>query len=226
MRILLVEDDEALRSGLCEALEKAHFAVDALPAAEPAEHALQHVTYDLAIVDIGLPGIDGFELIRRVRRRGIEVPVLVLTARDSLEDRVVGLDHGADDYLVKPFEMPELLARMRALIRRSRASAGARLSLGPLALDLGNRSATLNGTVLELTGREWGVLEQLMLAAPKLVTKKKLADSLSQWDKEITSNAVEIYVSRLRAKLAESRIAIRTLRGIGYRIEEEDAAPD
>ncbi|KAI5914234.1 response regulator [Thauera sp. 2A1] len=226
MRILLVEDDEALRSGLCEALEKGHFAVDALPAAEPAEHALQHVTYDLAIVDIGLPGIDGFELIRRVRRRGIEVPVLVLTARDSLEDRVVGLDQGADDYLVKPFEMPELLARMRALIRRSRASAGAHLSLGPLALDLGNRSATLDGAPLELTGREWGVLEQLMLAAPKLVTKKKLADSLSQWDKEITSNAIEIYVSRLRVKLAESRIAVRTLRGIGYRIEEEDAAPD
>ncbi|MBN8440398.1 MAG: response regulator transcription factor [Thauera sp.] len=220
MRILLVEDDPALRAGLCEALEQAHFAVDPLAAAEPAEAALASTTYDLAIVDIGLPGIDGFELIRRVRRRGIALPVLVLTARDSLQDRVVGLDHGADDYLVKPFEMPELLARMRALIRRSRASTGARLSCGPLALDLIGRSATLNTVELELTGREWGVLEQLMLAAPRLVTKKKLADSLSQWDKEITPNAVEIYVSRLRAKLADGGVMIRTLRGIGYRLEE------
>ncbi|TAH42101.1 MAG: response regulator transcription factor [Betaproteobacteria bacterium] len=220
MRILLVEDDEALRSGLCEALEQAHFAVDALGAAEPAENALASTTYDLAIVDIGLPGIDGFELIRRVRRRGIGLPMLVLTARDSLEDRVVGLDQGADDYLVKPFDVPELLARMRALIRRSRASSGAQLNFGPLALDLTGRSATLEGEALELTGREWGVLEQLMLATPRLVTKKKLADSLSQWDKEITPNAIEIYVSRLRAKLADSGVVIRTLRGIGYRLED------
>ena len=221
MRVLLVEDDESLRCGLREALEQAHFAVDALAAAEPAEAVVASTTYDLAIVDIGLPGIDGLELIRRVRRRGIGLPVLVLTARDSLEDRVVGLDQGADDYLVKPFEMPELLARMRALIRRSRASTGARLSFGPLALDLASRSAVLGGAALELTGREWGVLEQLMLATPKLVTKKKLADSLSQWDKEITPNAVEIYVSRLRAKLAASGVMIRTLRGIGYRLEDD-----
>jgi DNA-binding response OmpR family regulator len=221
MRVLVVEDDEALRLGLCEALEQAHFAVDALGAAEPAERAMLSITYDLAIVDIGLPGIDGFELIRRVRRRGAGLPILVLTARDSLQDRVVGLDQGADDYLVKPFEMPELLARMRALIRRSRASAGAQLAYGPLALDLTERSATLDGASLELTGREWGVLEQLMLATPRLVTKKKLADSLSQWDREITPNAVEIYISRLRAKLAESGVMIRTLRGIGYRLEDE-----
>ncbi len=219
MRVLLVEDDETLRAALCEALEQAHFAVDALVAAEPAENAIASVAYDLAIIDIGLPGIDGIELIRRIRRRGEELPILVLTARDSLQDRVVGLDQGADDYVVKPVEVAELLARMRALIRRSRANAVATVDFGPLALDLTERSATVDGAALELTGREWAVLEQLSLATPRLVTKKKLADSLSQWDKEITPNAIEIYVSRLRAKLADSGVMIRTLRGIGYRLE-------
>ncbi|MBS0349257.1 MAG: response regulator [Proteobacteria bacterium] len=230
MRILVVEDDKTLAAGLVEGLEREGFMVDRLEAAEPAEAVLQHTAYDLAIVDIGLPGMDGLELIRRLRRRGVLTPILILTARDGLDDRVVGLDVGGDDYLVKPFLLPELLARIRALIRRSRAAASMVLSVGPLALDVQRRSATLAGTELELTGREWDVLEQLALVAPKVVAKQKLADSLSQWDKEITSNAVEIYVSRLRGKLAASGVGIRTVRGIGYRIEageagEGDAAP-
>lgn len=230
MRILVVEDDKTLAAGLVEGLEREGFMVDSLEAAEPAEAVLQHTAYDLAIVDIGLPGMDGLELIRRVRRRGVLTPILILTARDGLDDRVVGLDMGGDDYLIKPFLLPELLARARALIRRSRSAASMTLSIGTLALDLQRRSATLAGTELELTGREWGVLEQLALVAPKVVAKQKLADSLSQWDKEITPNAVEIYVSRLRGKLAASGVGIRTVRGIGYRIEageggEGDAAP-
>ncbi|WP_079432979.1 response regulator [Zoogloea sp. LCSB751] len=230
MRILVVEDDKTLAAGLVEGLEREGFMVDRLEAAEPAEAVLQHTAYDLAIVDIGLPGMDGLELIRRVRRRNVLTPILILTARDGLDDRVVGLDVGGDDYLVKPFLLPELLARIRALIRRSRAAASMMLSVGPLALDVQRRSATLAGAGLELTGREWDVLEQLALAAPKVVAKQKLTDSLSQWDKEITPNAVEIYVSRLRSKLASSGVGIRTVRGIGYRIEageagEGDAAP-
>lgn len=221
MRLLVVEDDLTLAAGLVEGLGREGFQVDHLEAAEPAEAALGHTAYDAAVVDIGLPGMDGLELIRRVRRRGLLTPVLILTARDGLDDRVVGLDVGGDDYLVKPFLLPELLARVRALIRRSRAAASMVLSLGPLALDVQGHSASLAGEALELTGREWGGLEQLVLAMPRVVAKQKLADSLSQWDKEITPNAVEIYVSRLRGKLAGSGVTVRTVRGIGYRIEEE-----
>ena len=224
MRVLVVEDDLTLAAGLVEGLERAGIRVDLLGAAEPAEGAFGLTAYDLAIVDIGLPGMDGLELIRRVRRRGVLTPILILTARDGLDDRVVGLDVGGDDYLVKPFLLPELLARVRALIRRSRAAASLVLTVGELALDIHAHSATLAGDALALTGREWNVLEQLALAVPRVVAKQKLADSLSQWDKEITPNAVEIYVSRLRAKLAGSRVGIRTVRGIGYRLEAGDAA--
>ncbi|WP_282959182.1 response regulator [Azoarcus sp. L1K30] len=209
-----------MSASLRETMELARFAVDALGRAEQAEGALELTSYDLAIVDIGLPGMDGLTLIQRLRRRGFDLPVLILTARDSLQDRVVGLDTGADDYLVKPFELPELLARVRALIRRSRAAASSVIVFGPLTLDLAAHGARLGDDTLELTGREWSVLEQLMLMAPKVVTKAKLAVSLSQWDREITPNAVEIYVSRLRAKLAGCGVHIRTVRGIGYRLEE------
>lgn len=228
MRVLVVEDDLILAEGLVEGLERGGFQVDHLGAAEPAESAMALTAYDLAVVDIGLPGMDGLELIRRLRRRGVLTPILILTARDGLDDRIVGLDVGGDDYLVKPFLLPELMARVRALIRRSRAAASLVLSTGPLTLDVHGHSATLAGAPLELTGREWDVVEQLMLAVPRVVAKQKLADSLSQWDKEITPNAVEIYVSRVRAKLAGSGVGIRTIRGIGYRIEVEagDAAAD
>jgi two-component system, OmpR family, response regulator len=219
VRILLVEDDPILAAGILEALEREQWAVDHLTAAEPAEVAIGLTTYDLAIVDIGLPGMDGLELVRRLRQRGQALPILILTARDGLQDRVAGLDLGADDYLTKPFLLPELLARLRALIRRSRANANPTLAVGPLSLDQAGHSASLGGVALELTGREWSVLEQLMLAAPRVANKARLTDSLSQWDKEITPNAVEIYVSRLRAKLGE-RMVIRTIRGIGYRLEE------
>ena len=222
MRILVVEDDVTLAIGLEEGLLREGFQVDRLAAAEPAESVLGYTAYDLAIVDIGLPGMDGLELIRRVRRRGVLTPILILTARDGLDDRVVGLDGGGDDYLVKPFLLPELLARARALIRRSRAAASLLLNVGPLSLDVQRHCATLHGAPLELTGREWAVLEQLVLALPRVVAKAKLVDSLGQWDREITANAVEIYVSRLRGKLAGSGLSIRTVRGIGYRIEVED----
>lgn len=224
MRILVVEDDDTVAAGLVEGLTAAGFTVDHAPTAETAEAALAHTAYDLALVDIGLPKMDGLELIRRLRRRGVAVPVLVLTARDAMEDRVEGLDLGADDYMTKPFLLPELLARVRALIRRSRSVASSQLALGPLVLDLGARTAHLGEVSLDLTGREWDILEQLMLAAPKVVSKQKLVESLSRWDNELTPNAVEIYVSRLRAKLETGdeppEVSIRTVRGIGYRIDD------
>ena len=220
MRILLVEDDLLLADGIREGLEKAGFTVDHLTAAEPAESALGLTHYDLTIIDIGLPKMNGHELIRRIRRRGIHLPVLILTARDGMEDRIIGLDLGADDYMVKPFHLPELLARLRALIRRSRSATSSELAAGRLTLDLGSRIAAIGATPLELTGREWEILQQLMLATPNVVAKQKLVASLSEWDNEITANAIEIYVSRLRTKLAGSGVEIRTIRGIGYRLDE------
>jgi len=221
MRILLIEDDEMVAAGISEGLQRNGFELDRLASAEHAMPALAAVAYDLAIVDLGLPGMDGMALIREMRRRGHALPVLILTARDRLEDRVEGLEGGGDDYLTKPFMLPELVARVRALIRRSRASSSSELVFGALQLDLGQRSAACAGRTLDLTGREWNVLEQMMLAAPRVVAKQKLADSLSRWDREITDNAVEIYVSRLRSKLADSGVVIRTVRGIGYRLEAE-----
>ena len=220
MRILLVEDDTMLADSVCEGLEKGGFTVDHLGAAEPAESALSLTHYDLAIVDIGLPGMSGLELIRRVRQRKLQLPVLILTARDGLDDRISGLDLGADDYMVKPFQLPELLARMRALIRRSRSAASSELVAGAIQLDLASHLVTVHGEILDLTGREWEILEQLMLASPNVVSKRKMAESLSQWENEISANAVEIYVSRLRQKLQGGGIEIRTIRGIGYRLDE------
>lgn len=219
MRILLVEDDDLLPDGLREALGQAGYEMDHLPAAEPALDALAHGMHDLAIVDIGLPGMDGLALVRRVRAAGNKIPILVLTARDGLADRVSGLNDGADDYLIKPFLLPELLARVQALIRRSQSVATSRLSAGPLMLDIAAHEAALDGEPLQLTGREWDLLLTLTLAMPRVVAKRKLADSLSRWDKEITDNAIEIYVSRVRSKLARSGVTIRTVRGIGYRLD-------
>ncbi len=220
MRILLVEDDTLLADSIREGLEKGGFAVDHLNAAEPAISALSLTHYDLAIVDIGLPGMSGLDLIRLLRQRNILVPVLILTARDWLDDRISGLDLGADDYMVKPFQLPELQARLRALIRRSRSSASSELTAGAIRLDLARRVATTSGEDLDLTGREWEILQQLMLAMPNVVNKQKMAESLSEWENEITANAVEIYVSRLRHKIQGSGIEIRTIRGIGYRLDE------
>jgi DNA-binding response OmpR family regulator len=220
MRILLVEDDQLLAEGIREGLEKRGFAVDHVTAAEPALASLELIHYDLAIVDIGLPKMNGHELIRRLRRQGIHVPILILTARDALDDRIVGLDIGADDYMAKPFHLPELLARMRALIRRSRSASSSELTAGTLQLHLALRTATINNELLELTGREWEILQQLMLASPNVVVKQKMVESLSEWDNELTLNAVETYISRLRGKLHGSGVEIRTIRGIGYRLDE------
>jgi DNA-binding response OmpR family regulator len=220
VRVLVVEDDSLVASGIKQGLEKAGYSVDHVATAEQAEAALRHTVFDLAIVDLGLPVMDGMELIRRARRTGIMVPVLILTARDTTQDRVDGLDVGADDYLAKPFDLPELTARVRALIRRSKSAASSEIVFGPLQLNLGSRTAILSGEIVDLTNREWAILEMLVLNAPGVVSKDKMLESISDWDRELTPNAIEVYILRLRNKLAPKGLNIRTVRGFGYRLDE------
>ena len=227
MRLLLVEDDVMVASGVKLGLTDAGYAVDWVGSGERAEEVLRTESFDAAIIDIGLPAMDGLELTRRLRRPDMvshAMPVLILTARDALHDRVQGLDLGADDYMVKPFELPELLARLRALLRRSQAATSAVLSFGPLELDTAGRRASVRQSdgealVIELGPREWTVLEYLLINAPKPASKDKLLQALTGWDKEITPNAVEVYVSRLRGKLEPHGVALRSIRGFGYRLE-------
>ena len=221
MRILIVEDDPTLADGLTRLLQRADYAVDCVHDGEHADHVLAAQSYDLVILDLGLPKLDGFEVIRRVRRRGATVPVLVLTAHDALADRVKGLDLGADDYLTKPFELPELEARVRALIRRGQSGGSSLLTHGPLALDTSGRRATLGNVPLELSARELGVLEVLMLRNGRVVSKEQLAEQLYGWEDEVGSNAIEVYVHRLRKKLEPAGVAIRTIRGLGYMLEKD-----
>jgi DNA-binding response OmpR family regulator len=216
----LVEDDRLVAGTVVLALSRSGYTVDHVSSAELADSALRHEEFDLAIVDIGLPGADGLQLIERVRKRGSRLPILILTARDGLADRVAGLDTGADDYLAKPFQVAELQARIRALIRRSRSIATAELIHGGLRLNLSSHAAELNGQPLELTPREWALLEALLLNIPNVLTKAALVQKLGGWKQDLTPNAIEVLVSRLRSKLDPGGIRIRTVRGIGYRLDE------
>jgi len=224
MRLLLVEDDVMVASGIKLGLSDAGYAVDWVGSAERALDVTQSESFDVAVVDIGLPLMDGLALTQVLRKNGHTMPVLILTARDALQDRVQGLDMGADDYMVKPFELPELLARLRALLRRSQAATSATLTFGPLELDTAQRQACIrppggSAQSIELGPREWTVMEYLLLQAPKPANKDKLLQALTGWDKEITPNAVEVYISRLRGKLEPHGIALRSIRGFGYRLE-------
>lgn len=224
MRLLLVEDDAPLADGLSKALRQSGYAVDWMPDGNAADTALLTQDFDLAILDLNLPGHDGFEVLRRLRARGKTFPVLILSAREETGDRVRGLDLGADDYLAKPFDLPELEARLRALIRRSGGHAGARLQLGRLCLDTVARRARVDEAPLELTAREYGLLEVLVLRAGHVVSKQQLMDSLCEWDSDMSTNALDIALHRLRRKLEETRVVIRTLRGFGYLLEESHGA--
>lgn len=219
MRLLIVEDDAVVADAVSRAMGRHGYCVDRVGSAEHAVVALHAERFDLAIVDIGLPGQDGFHFLRTVRREGRVLPILMLTARDGLSDRVKALDLGADDYLTKPFEVLELLARTRSLIRRANGVAQAQLMLGSLALDLARREATRAGMPLELTRREWSILECLVLNAGHVVSKERLLSSVAGWSDDITPNAIEVYISRLRAKLGDAA-QIRVIRGLGYRLDD------
>jgi DNA-binding response OmpR family regulator len=219
MRVLVVEDDHVVGDAVQRALSLEGYAADHVETAERAKSALHTETFDLAIVDIGLPREDGLQLVRDLRRRGRNLPVLMLTARDGLSDRVNALDLGADDYLTKPFQVAELLARCRALVRRANGVASTEIVFGPLKLDLAHKQVTVKGEPLDLTRREWSVLECLVLNAGRVVSKEKLMSAVASWNDELTPNAVEVYVSRLRTKLADAAV-IRVIRGLGYRLDE------
>jgi DNA-binding response OmpR family regulator len=218
MHVLLVEDDAVLADGLTRVLAASGMQVELAADGLAADQLLQKSMAAVMVLDIGLPGIDGFEVVRRLRARGSTLPVLLLTARDAVEDRVRGLELGADDYLVKPFATPELVARIRALARRNAPRPNV-LALGQLVLDASARRARIGERPLELSVREWAVLEYLMQQAGRVVSKQQIIDTILPWGDDITLNAVEVYVSRLRLKLLDAGIAIRTIRGFGYLLE-------
>ena len=220
MRILLVEDDVMLAEAITRALTQSAHAVDNARTGEEADHALATSDYDLVVLDVGLPQIDGFEVLRRLRARRSTVPVLMLTVNDALEDLVTGLDLGADDYLTKPFRLSELEARVRALIRRAHASASSDLSHGRLRLDMAGRRLYLDGQPMELSARELAVIELLLLREGKVVTKQQIVDHLYGWEDASSSNAVEVFVHRLLKKLEGSGVTIATVRGMGYLVEK------
>jgi DNA-binding response OmpR family regulator len=221
MRLLVVEDDLELADGLVSALAQAGYAADAVRSGADALAACASATYQLVILDLGLPDLDGMEVLRRLRHRGVTCPVLILTARDEPEDRILGLDAGGDDYLPKPFHVGELEARIRALLRRGE-SAPATLRLGTLAFEPESRRLTVGGQELVLTARELAVLELLLRRGGRIVSKKHIFDSIYNWDDDANLSMVEVFVSRLRRKLTDAGagVGIRGFRGLGYRLEQ------
>ena len=219
MHVLLVEDDLVLADGISRILLGNGMVVDVVHNGLDADRVLQSRSVSIMVLDIGLPGIDGFEVVRRLRARNGDTPVLLLTARDDVQDRVRGLELGADDYLVKPFAAPELVARIKALVRRSNPRP-VEMQLGGLQLDAFTRRATVDGQIIELSAREWAVLEYLMQQASRVVSKQQIIDAILPWGEEVTLNAVEVYVSRIRAKIASAGITIKTIRGFGYMLEQ------
>lgn len=230
MRVLVVEDDALVADAVTGGLRDAGFAVDRVESAEHAAAAVRAEHFDLVILDLGLPGEGGLQWLRRLRAAGSarnRVPVLILTARDGLDDRIDGLNLGADDYMVKPFELRELVARSRALIRRTGAPVAEARRFGDLVLDAARRELRHGATPIDLTPREWSILEYLSLHLGAVVSKDKLLQAISGWDDNLGANAIEVYVSRLRGKLEGTGATIRTVRGVGYRLEEQGAAgPD
>lgn len=225
MRLLAIEDERELAELTAGALGRAGFAVDIAASLAEAEEALAVTTYDAIILDLGLCDGDGLSLLRSLRNRGASVPVLILTARDGLEDRVMGLDSGADDYVLKPFHMPELISRVRALLRRPNAALGVRLEFGNLVFETTHRQVTVAGRVVPLSIRELGLLEILLRRADRVVTREAIEQSLYSFDSELGSNAVEVLVHRLRRKLqdANATLQIHTLRGVGYLLADQVA---
>jgi len=220
MRILVAEDDAVLAEGVMQTLRHSGYAVDWVKNGAEADSALAANQFDLLILDLGLPKKSGLDVLRRLRASDSRLPVLILTALDGVSDRVRGLDAGADDYLAKPFDLAELEARVRALTRRGMAGSPTLLQHGALKYDQVGRSASLNGQPLELSAREVSLLEVFLQRAGRLVSKDQLVSHLCEWGEEVSPNAIEVYVHRLRKKLEPGGVRIVTVRGLGYSMEK------
>ncbi len=221
MRILIAEDDQVLADGLLRTLRGSGAAVDHVTDGAQAEAALlTNKEIDLLILDLGLPKMHGLEVLKRLRSRGSTLPVLILTAADSVDERVKGLDFGADDYMAKPFSLQELEARVRALTRRSVGAASTLIKHGPLHYDQAGRVATIDGKMIDLSARELGLLEVLLVRSGRLVSKDQLVERLCEWGEEVSNNAIEVYIHRLRKKIEKGPIRIATVRGLGYCLEK------
>ena len=212
MRILIAEDDQVLADGLLRSLRSAGYAVDQVATGTEADAALASHEFDLLILDLGLPRMNGLDVLRRMRARGSSVPVLILTAADSVEQRVKGLDLGADDYMAKPFALQELEARVRALTRRGLGTASSLIKHGPLTFDATGRVAYFDDRMIELSAREISLLEVLLQLAGRLVSKDQLVERLCEWGEEVSTNAIEVYIHRLRKKIEQGPVRIATVR--------------
>jgi two-component system OmpR family response regulator len=219
MHILLVEDDAPLAESIATAIRARGWRADVSATGEPVPASLKQDEYDALVLDIGLPGIDGLETLRRVREQGSFLPVLMLTARDGVDERVLGLEGGADDYLVKPFAITELLARLRALVRRHELRRSETLVLSALRFDATARRATVGDREIRLSARECIVLQYLMLKTGQIVARDQLSALVPGWDAATTDNALELLISRLRAKIEPGGVRLRTVRGLGYLLE-------
>ncbi len=221
---MLIEDDELVADASFGGSSLAGFTVDHASSAERGRAALSAEHFDLAVVDIGLPGADGLTLLGALRHEGRAMPVLILTARDTLADKIRAFELGADDFLMKPFEQAELAARCRALIRRASLAPSGIVRLGRLTIDLSGHQLQVDSEAIELTRREWLVLESLAHNIGRIVSKERLMQALAGWEQDLTPNAVETHISRLRAKLGTAAV-IRTIRGLGYRLDEVGDPP-
>lgn len=219
MRILITEDDAVLAEALQFALKQAGYAVDWVANGAAADEALKEDVFGLLILDLGLPKLDGFEVLRRLRRRNAGMPVLILSGREKPEEKVAGLDLGADDYLVKPFSLNELQARVRALLRRGEGASVPVISYSELSYDTVSRVASIGGRALALSVHEIGVLEILLRRFGRVISKEQMVEQLYSYDKEVSHNAIEVYVHRLRKKIAGAGVTVRTLYGRGYLLD-------
>lgn len=217
MKLLIVEDDELIQQGLAKAMENEGYACDCASDAATANAYLQAGRYSMVILDLGLPDQDGASLLRQWRRANTDLPVLILTARDAVEDRVEGLDAGADDYLIKPFALSELLARVRALIRRFQGHSDNLLRVGEIELNLSSQQVSCDGKTVEVTPKEFAILSRLMMRAGQTINRELLQQDLYSWNDDPGSNTLEVHIHNLRRKLGKDNI--KTIRGIGYRLE-------
>lgn len=219
MRLLLVEDDPMIGETVLHVLRAEHYAVDWVRDGSMADQALRSAEYDLVLLDLGLPKRDGIEVLRALRSRRSKVPVLIATARDGVSDRVAGLDAGADDYVTKPYDTDELLARIRALLRRSAGRAEPAFEHKGVSLNPATREATVNGEPASLSAREWAVLEALLSRPGVVLSRSQLEEKLFSWKDDVSSNAVEVYIHGVRKKLGND--IIQTVRGLGYLVPKE-----